>query len=200
MRVGRKGFHTYKSRKGMFSENGSAQVVEMSFVLPMAMGVVMTLIYLAFAMFLYVHLQGIAEVAADRITNAVVSNTSSGEEEDFSDMYFLFSGEYLSDEEECLIEAEFSQKLDNLCVLPGMSSDFRYFLEDSGLNPEIVVEMECTCFGGELFTASVERKIYFPREFADNAELFLVISEETGAVSFVNESLERLKDACDEVF
>lgn len=62
-------------RESGISEKGSAGVIEMSFILPMTMVVVISLIYLTFSMFLYVHLQSVAEVAADSLEEAVIESS-----------------------------------------------------------------------------------------------------------------------------
>lgn len=176
------------------NEKGSAGVIEMSFVLPMAMFVVISLIYLTFSMFLYVHLQGIAEVAADSLEKAVIFDSKGIQFLPFSEPPKLLP------ETETKIREEYSESLRNLCVLPGMSVNFSFDTRMDGLTPLILVQMECICFKGELFTASVERKVYFPKDFANDLELILDISEDTGAVIYAKEKVEEEKEAYEEFF
>ena len=175
-------------------EKGSAGVIEMSFVLPMAMFVVISLIYLAFSMFLYVHLQGVAEVAADSLECAVIEVSKDVDNLAFSKDLKLLP------ETEKRIKEEYRERLQNLCVLPGMSVNFSFDTRIDALTPTISVRMECLCFKGELFTASVERKVYFPKDFASGLDLILDISEDTGALIYVKERVEEVKEAYVEFF
>lgn len=135
------------------SEDGATQVIEMSFVLPLTMLVIIALVYLTFSMFLYVHLQGIAELAADSITDSFALEMP------------------LSSEKEDEIYNEFSSKLKNLCVLPGMTATFNFDFSTHRAEPIISVEMVLRCFKGEIFTAKVERKVFNPGDFANKVDM-----------------------------
>ncbi len=185
-------------KEGRFSvsknEKGSAGVIEMSLVLPMTMFVVISLIYLTFSMFLYVHLQGVAEVAADSLESAVVEASSLVDIGSFSEKIVI------SAETEGKLRDEFDKKLQSLCMLPGMSANFDFNVEMKGINPEITVKMECTCFKVAVFTALVERKVYFPKEFANNMDLIFNIFDKTGTLVYAKERLEEVKEAYEEIF
>lgn len=175
-------------------ESGATGVIEMTFVFPMTMFVVISLIYLTFSMFLYVHLQGVAETAADAIEITLY-------DELYDENYIpYFDGFKLSEEGKEKIFKEYSSKLRNLCVLPGMNVDFSFDVVTEMIAPTIFVEMECKLIKGELFTASVERKVYFPEDFANDFELILDVSEDSGALVYVKERIEEVKEAYEEFF
>lgn len=175
------------------SEKGSAGVIEMSFILPMAMIIVIALLYLTFYMFLYVHLQGIAEVAADSLEKEITAGSKS-----ISDFYL--SEMSISEKSKEKVQKEFRETLDNLCVLPGMSADFSFETGFNIINPTIKVKVVCTCFKKEVFTASVERKVYFPEEFTNNLDMILDISESSGALTYIKEQVDEVKKAYEEFF
>lgn len=180
-------------REAGISEKGSAGVIEMSFILPMTMVVVISLIYLTFSMFLYVHLQSVAEVAADSLEEAVIESLK-----DVSS--FSLSAVTIPAETEEKIRDEFEKRLNTLCVLPGMSVNLSFKTQYDALNPIIFVKMECIFFKGELFTASVERKVYSPKDFISNLDLILDVSEDTGAIDYARDKVEEVKKAYDEFF
>ena len=136
------------------SENGSVQVVEMSFVLPIAVGVILALIYLAYAMFMRVHVLSIVQQAANNAEALV----GTGE------LYWQFTGKAIRDEDEAELESSYVGQLNRSCILPGMSADGGISVEQRFHKSSLVVNAKIMCFGKELFYITLDRDLYSPVE------------------------------------
>lgn len=143
---------------------GSVQVIEMSFVLPIIMGVLIGLIYLTFFMFLYVYSYVLAETATDKVADLVRCSDIS--------LFENNHGLYGSDEERRIIYDEIETRLDTLCILPGMEAFFDYSVEGNLFNPEINIKITISFLDGDIISTSTSRTVYNPSKFADNFDLF----------------------------
>lgn len=135
---------------------GSAQVVEISFVLPVAMLIVLSLVYLAFAMFLYVHVNNIALFYVDELSERI------GEE----GPYWQLLGDYISDESLQEIQGDMKKQLKACTILPGLRFDSSCSVYGKYHCPIANVNINATYFGNQIFNISVKKDVYKPHEFA----------------------------------
>ena len=139
---------------------GSVQVVEMSFVLPVAMLIVMSLVYLAFAMFLYGHSQNLAQSAATKLCSKV------GEE----GLYWQLLGKYIDDESLNEITSELSNSLKRCAILPGINFDVSCTVTGKLHMPTANVLVKGTYYGKQIFKITVSKTAYKPKEFAETVD------------------------------
>ncbi len=141
-------------------EKASAQVVEISFVLPAAMIVVLTLLYLAFGMFLYVHSNNLARSTLYSLSEKVGS----------SGMYWQLLGEYISEEDSKEENENLKKSLKGVSVLPGLSFDSGCSVTGKLRQPIASVYITGKYFGKEIFTIKKSKTIYKPAEFANTID------------------------------
>ena len=140
----------------MKKENGSAQVVEISFVLPIAFLVVLLLLYLAFGMFLYVHSYSLARSAIYDLSVAVGSE----------DIYWQIKGNYIDKEKESAIDGGLKKNLSSLQVLPGLGFQSSCRVNGKLRQPFAVVSISASYFGKQIYCINLERAVLRPAEFA----------------------------------
>lgn len=137
-------------------DKGSAQVVEMSFVLPVAMIIVLALVYLAFGMFFYGHTHNLARISL----NSLCQKVGDG------GMYWQLLGDYIDEESLSNISNELSTSLKNCSVLPGLKFDSSCTVTSKLHQPIANVFIRATYFGKQVFTVEVSKVAYKPYEFA----------------------------------
>ncbi|MCQ2488435.1 MAG: hypothetical protein MJ143_04070 [Clostridia bacterium] len=136
---------------------GSVQVIEISFVLPVAMLVVISLVYLAFAMFLHGHCKNLASIAA---TNLCTKAGKNG-------LYWQVLGNYIDNESLGEISSELSSDLDACKILPGLKFDPSCTVTGKLRTPVANVYIAVSYFGKQLFKVEVTKTAYKPKEFAE---------------------------------
>ena len=144
----------------MTADRGSAEVVEMSFVLPVAMVVVVSLVYLAFAMFLYGHAQNLARITANEISARV------GED----GLYWQLLGNYISDEDLAKIQMGLHKELNGCRILPGLSFESGCSVSGRLRQPVANVHIEASYFGKPFFEIVISQDVYKPQEFAETVD------------------------------
>lgn len=135
---------------------GSAQVVEMSFVLPIAMVIVLALVYLAFAMFFYGHAHNLARISINELCKNVGSDG----------LYWQLLGDYIEDESLKRISGNLVTSLENCSVLPGLKFESSCTVTGKLHQPIANVYIEASYFGKQIFTVSLSKVAYKPHEFA----------------------------------
>ena len=166
------------------SDKGSAEVIEMAFVLPVVMGVVLSIMYLILGVFFYVNSYSISECAMDEISDMSGRNG----------IYCNLSGKYISDDDKTAIQEKYEERIRKICVLPGMNAKFSYSvskaLGDLSAGPVIRTKISCFYYKKRIFTVIGKRKLFDPAEHTENKEIFLELREKSGG----------LKRICDEIF
>lgn len=147
-------------------KEGAAQIIEMALILPIVMGVVMTLFYLIFAVFFMVSAQSLAEEANDTITTLI--STECGENEN---LYWQLFGDYLSPMTQAKVQAEYENKLEGLCVLPGTDASFSFNLQR--VKPSISTTIRFYYFKHRLFTITADREVFAISDFANNTDFLM---------------------------
>lgn len=138
-------------------KRGSVQVVEISFVLPVAMLVVLSLVYLSFAMFLYGHCKNLASIATTKLCE------KAGED----GLYWQILGNYIDDKSLGEISSELSSDLGNCQVLPGFGFDSTCTVNGKLHVPIASVHIGASYFGKQVFSIDVSKTAYKPKEFAE---------------------------------
>lgn len=154
----------------------------MSFVLPLAMGVVIALMYLAIYMFMYVYAYSLAEVTADSLESVVGQDS----------IYWQINCEYVKKEDADRITAELHKNLGDMCVLPGIGFDYEYDVGGNIFAPEVKVAITEKLYGKKLFTVSAKKTVYRPAEFADDVDVFYEIYDSLGAFKEVGALVSKL--------
>lgn len=137
-------------------DKGSAQVVEMSFVLPVAMIIVLALVYLAFGMFFYGHAHNLARITINNLSQEVGKDG----------LYWQLLGNYIDDESLSKISNELSTNLQNCSILPGLKFDSSCTVTGKLHQPIASVFIRATYFGKQIFVVDVSKVVYKPYEFA----------------------------------
>lgn len=122
-------------------QSGSAQVVEFSWVFPVAALVVVALLYLSFLLFFYVYSFHLAEWYADESLHVAQSR-----------------------EMEDNVEPELREQIRKLSFLPGVH--FRPEVRTGKQGKKIEVKISCSYLGKQMFCVKAERKMLSPVEYA----------------------------------
>jgi len=144
----------------MKKNQGSVQVMELSYVLPIAFTAVIGILYLAFLLFFYVYSVSVAGSYAEE---ALFLSEHSER------LYWQLSAESLDKEDRKNLEASLKTKMKKMEVLPGIS--FSASFSEAARGRKLQVKIGCSYFGKPCFLVSAERTAYHPREFAKNVDL-----------------------------
>lgn len=138
-------------------QSGSVQVVEFSWVFPVAACVVLALMYLSFLLFFYVYSFHIVELTADETLHELQSTSSLIQQ--------------LDPQEATTIGAEqnFYEKIRKLKFLPGIH--FTPEFQTGTFGKSISVKLGCSYFGKQMFCVKAERQVLSPVEYAKKMDL-----------------------------
>ena len=161
------------------TSRASIEVVEMSFVLPVAMLVVLALVYLEIGMFLLVYCNNIARETACELQSFVGQS---------DDIYWQIKGDFISDEDLNLVEEDFSKKLEACKILPGLSFDHSCSINGVLRIPKAYVFIEAKYFGKQIFKVEIEEDVYIPSEFANVADFGFSIFDDFEELKSIYES------------
>jgi len=139
---------------------GSVQVVEISFVLPVAMLIVLALVYLSFAMFLKGHCDNLASIAATKMC-AKAGNDS---------LYWQVLGNYIDEDSLEEVSSELSKDLSNCQILPGLKFNSTCTVSGKLHIPIANVHIVATYFGKKIFSVDISKTAYKPKEFAETVD------------------------------
>lgn len=159
---------------------GSALVVEMSFVLPIAMVIVLCLVYLAFAMFFYGHAHNLARISLNELCKGVGSEG----------LYWQLLGNYIEDDFLLETSNRLAVSLDNCSVLPGLKFDSSCTVNGKLHQPIANVYIKASYFGKQIFVVDLSKVAYKPHEFACVVDFGHIIEND----------FEKLKDIYDAFF
>ena len=129
----------------------------MSFVLPAAMLIVMSLVYLAFAMFLYAHSVNLARQSANEMSADI------GKE----GLYWQLLGNYIDDKSLAKTNMGLDKQLRDCAVLPGLRFDSACSVSGRLRQPVVNVHIDASYFGKTIFVVDVTKDAYKPQEFAE---------------------------------
>ena len=129
----------------------------MSFVLPVAITVVMALVYLSFAMFLYGHSVNLARITANELAADVGKDG----------LYWQLLGNYIDDKSLAQASMGLDKSLRSCSVLPGLHFDSGCSVSGKLRQPVANVHIAASYFGRNVFTVDVSQDVYKPQEFAE---------------------------------
>lgn len=124
------------------------------------MVVVVCLVYLAFAMFLYGHSQNLARVTANEISAHVGDGG----------LYWQLLGNYIDDESLAKISMGLQKKLNGCRILPGLRLESGCSVSGKFRQPVANVHIEASYFGKHFFEIVISQDIYKPQEFAETVD------------------------------
>jgi hypothetical protein len=164
----------------MTSRSGSVQVVEFSYVLPIAFTAVVGLLYMGFLLFFYTYSVSVAGKYAEQACYLA---------EQSDRIYWQLSTDPIDEEDRLALEKELAAKMKRMEVLPGIS--FRTAFTENLVGTKFQVNISCSYFGKQLFSVVSARTAYHPREFAKNVDLVEQLAEESDLLSQIKEKYEQ---------
>jgi len=172
------------------SEDGSVQIIEFSYVFPVAVVTVIGLLYLTFALFFHVYAFNMAEWTTDQAAKAVGGDR----------VYWQLSGTSVDPSVEAELAETLETRMDRIAVIPGLS--FSTALEESGHGTKITATVSGSYLGKSLFRVQSVRDLLKPTEFAHNVDLLDDVLDDTGIRQKLEEVFGRYltKDKTYEVF
>lgn len=161
------------------SEDGSAQIIEFSYVFPIVLLTVVGLLYLTFLLFFHVYAFHVTEDAAETVSRNVGGDR----------LYWQLSTH--SADPEALQESAsaMDRRLTAMQVMPGLR--FSSELKESGGGRRVIATASCTFRGKALFTVRSERALRKPTEFAEAVDLAEDMAEDTGLKEFLSQRYGR---------
>lgn len=159
---------------------GSVQIVEVSFVFPLVMAVILAIFYFIFVVFLRVHIYNIAFDTANRIDDIAATGSD----------YWVVNGEYIDDKLLEEVEKDFCRSLDNCHILPGITFKNSIDIITSGALATVNVNVDVKLSNYSCFKVRVEENICRPTE----KMRLLEFERKTGC------NLERLGEIYDSIF
>lgn len=156
------------------SEEGSAQIIEFSYVFPIVMVTVAGLLYLVFLLFFHVYAYHVTEDAVESAARQVGGNR----------IYWQLSAHGVDPDvlEDCAGTME--RKLTAMQVMPGLQ--FTSSMDETGAGSRVIAKASCRFRGKALFSVRSERALRKPTEFAEDVDLAEDISEDTGLKEFLS--------------
>lgn len=173
------------------AQSGSVQVIEFSYVLPIALAAVIGLVYVTFLLFFYAYSYCVVEHCAEDATR--LANQSNR-------VYWQLSDSSLDGDKRKQLEENLQEKASRMEVLPGLR--FISSFEETGKGIGVLVKIQGRLFGKELFLVQSKKVLYFPWEFAKNVDLTEEVLEESDMISFLKERYQQYinKDKTYEIF
>lgn len=159
---------------------GSVQIVEVSFVFPLVMAMVLAIFYFIFVVFLRAHIYNIAFDTANKIND--IAGTGSD--------YWIINGEYIDDNLLEDVKGDFCKSLNNCHILPGITFKNNVEVIISGATASAVVAVDVKLSNFSCFKVYVEKNISKPAEKTRLVEF----ERKTGC------NLERLGKIYDSIF
>jgi len=150
------------------SEEASVQVIEFSYVFPVAVLTVIALLYLVFALFFYVYAFNTAEVTTEQAMHNIGGTR----------LYWQLAGDSVDAEEEGELAGDLQDRMDRIAVIPGIS--FATSLSEQSHGTKILATVSCTYMGKSLFEVRSERDLRKPTEYAHNIDLLESVLDDTG--------------------
>lgn len=138
-------------------QSGSAQVVEFSWVFPVAAVVVIALMYLSFLLFFYVYSFHIVELTADEALHEMQSSRS------------LIENWNTAEETTVGAEETLQRQVRKLTFLPGIH--FTPEFQTGTFGKMVSVKLRCSYFGKRMFCVKAERQVLSPIEYARKMDL-----------------------------
>ena len=156
------------------SEDGSAQVIEFSYVFPVVVLTILGLLSLTFVLFYYVYAFNMTERAADLAVRDVGGNR----------VYWQLLGTGVPPERREKLADDLQDRMDRVTVVPGLQ--FSTSLSVNGPGSRVTAKARCTYFGTTVFSVRSDRDILKPTEYAQNVDLLGQALDDTG----IREKLE----------
>ncbi|NLL62976.1 MAG: pilus assembly protein [Ruminococcaceae bacterium] len=151
-------------------EKGAVQIVEISLVLPVAMIVVLTLIYLSFAMFIYSHTTNVARITINESRSLIGG----------AGLYWKIFGNFISDEDIDKTTEKLNKTVDKYSILPGMKIKGSFFVTSKFRQPTLNVNIKAFYFGKEIFDVTTSQIVTTPVEFAAIVDFGKMIEKDSG--------------------
>lgn len=129
---------------GLRKNSGSVQIVEMSFVLPVAIAIMLSLIYLSFSLLIRVQVLSIVQ------KNMYDDKHLAGE----THMYWQLTGKPFEEDTIAQFEERLNEELKKCCILPGfkaVGTITSVYVKDEY---RITVSADVRCFGEPIFCIS----------------------------------------------
>ena len=175
----------------MRETRGSVQVVEFSYVFPVVLMTVISLVYLALILFFYVFAFNLTEEAADEALQAV---------SDSERVYWQLSSQSVDADTEAEITERLEKRLHRMQIVPWVK--FTATLGESSSGSVITATASCTFFGKEVYSVVSTRQVYVPTEYAQNVDLAETVADQSGLVETLKEKFSQYvkKDRTYEIF
>lgn len=171
--------------------SGSVQIIEFSYVFPVVLTVVISLLYLSLVLFFYVYAFHLTEEAAEEALHAVSQSER---------VYWQLSGNSVDEGKKTEIQDRLKRKLKRMQVVPWVR--FHASLEEQNRGSQIVATASCTFFGKEVYHVTARRDVCVPTAYAQDVDLLETAASQSDLWSRMKDRFSQYvkKDRTYEVF